>query len=300
MDTRNPVLGRMTENSGAGFAYDEGRRAFEQASGRTANPSTSPTPSASTSSTSTSSTSMPSGATDETASLHELYNAPERARVGERMTIDDVVAKTAILFGVLLAGAFVGWALPALALPAALVGLVLGLTNAVKKKVSPALVVAYALAQGVFLGGISVIFTAIAGGQPIVHQAIIGTLVAFGVMLWLYSTERVRVTGKFVKVMMGLMISYLLIAVASVVASFMGVGSGWGFYGVQGIGLLLCLAGVGLASFSLMLDFESIKQAIAYGVPRQEAWRASFGLMVTLIWLYTEILRLLAILNSDE
>lgn len=295
MDTRNPVLGRMTENAGgAGFAYNEGRRAFEQASGRAA--TTTPAPSASAQSASAPTASAPG----DFEQLDAIYNAPERARVGERMTIDDVVAKTGILFAVLLVGALIGWQLPALALPAMLVGLVLGLVNAFKKNVSPALVVTYAAAQGVFLGGLSVIFTAIAGGAPIVHQAIIGTLVAFGVMLWLYSTERVRVTGKFVKVMMGLMISYLVIAVGSVVSSFFGVGGGWGFYGVSGLGLLLCLAGVALASFSLMLDFESIKQAVAYGVPRNEAWRASFGLMVTLIWLYTEILRLLAILNSDE
>ena len=286
MDTRNPVLGRMTENAGgAGFAYDEGRRAFEQASGRAATTTPSPTV---------------ASAPGDYEQLDAIYNAPQRARVGERMTIDDVVAKTGILFAVLLVGALIGWQIPALALPAMLVGLVLGLVNAFKKNVSPALVVTYAAAQGVFLGGLSVIFTAIAGGAPIVHQAIIGTLVAFGVMLWLYSTERVRVTGKFVKVMMGLMISYLVIAIASVISSFFGVGGGWGFYGVSGLGLLLCLAGVALASFSLMLDFESIKQAVAYGVPRNEAWRASFGLMVTLIWLYTEILRLLAILNSDE
>ena len=275
MDTRNPVLGRMTEEAhtsrGAGFAYEEGRRAYEQASA--------------------------SGHADP---LETIYNAPERARSGERMTLDDVVAKTGILFAVLIVGALIGWQAPALAMPAAIVGLVLGLVNAFKKNVSPALVVAYAAFQGVFLGGLSNLFTGIAGGEPIVQQAVIGTLVAFGVMLWLYSTERVRVTGKFVKVMMGLMISYLLIAVGSLVSSFFGVGQGWGFYGVSGLGLLLCVAGVGLAAFSLMLDFESIKQAIAYGVPRNEAWRASFGLMVTLIWLYTEILRLLAILNSRD
>lgn len=287
MDTRNPVLGRMTDEAmgGAGFAYDEGRRAFEQASGRAA---TAPTVEAA---------GVPPTADD----LNVLYNTPDRAREGERMTIDDVVRKTAVLFGVLLVGAFIGAAIPALAMPAMIVGLVLGLVNAFKKKVSPALVVTYAAAQGVFLGGLSAIFTAVAGGAPIVQQAVIGTITAFGVMLWLYSSGRVRVTGTFTKVMMGAMISYLLIAVASVVAgSFFGVGSGWGFYGVSGIGLLLCVGGVALASFSLMLDFESIKQAIAYGVPKQEAWRASFGLLVTLIWLYTELLRLLAILNSRE
>ena len=285
MDTRNPVLGRMTHEAaaahprGAGFAYDEGRRAFEQATGR-------------------GSTAPQHGA--EMAELEAAYGAPERAPEGERMTLDDVVRVTGSSFAVLLVGALVGWVIPALVFVAMIAGLALGLVNAFKRKVSPALVLAYAGLQGVFLGGLSYVFTQVAGGAPIVQQAIIGTLVAFGVMLWLYSTKRVRVSGKFIKVMMAAMISYMLIAVASLVGAIFGVGGGWGFYGVGGLGLLLCVAGVGLASFSLMLDFESIRQSIEYGVPKREAWRASFGLMVTLIWLYTEILRLLAILNSND
>lgn len=285
MDTRNPVLGRMTHEAatahprGAGFAYDEGRRAFEQASGRTSTPS-------------------PQDAS--TADLEASFRAPERAPEGERMTLDDVVRVTGSSFAVLLVGALIGWVMPGLFFVAMIAGLALGLVNAFKRNVSPALVLAYAGMQGVFLGGLSNVFTVVAGGAPIVQQAIIGTLVAFGVMLWLYTSKRVRVTGKFVKVMMAAMISYLLIAVASFVGALFGVGGGWGFYGVGGLGLLLCVAGVGLAAFSLMLDFESIRQAMDYGVPKREAWRASFGLMVTLIWLYTEILRLLAILNSND
>jgi uncharacterized YccA/Bax inhibitor family protein len=294
MDTRNPIIGRMTHNAArdsrdnSGFAYDEGRRAFEQASGRS--PVTSPDP-----------TREPVASTAGADELEALYRAPERAREGERMTIDDVVTRTGISFAVLLVGAVVGWNSPGLVLFALVGGLVLGLVNAFKRKVSPPLILTYAAVQGVFLGGISVLFTAIAGGEPIVQQAVIGTLVAFGVMLWLYSTKRIRVTGKFVKFMMAAMISYLLIAVASVIgAIFFQVGGGWGFYGVGPLGILLCVAGVGLASFSLLMDFESTKQAIAYGVPKQEAWRATFGFLVTLVWLYLEILRLLAILNSND
>ena len=64
------------------------------------------------------------------------------------------------------------------------------------------------------------------------------------------------------------------------------------------LGIILCLVGVALATFSLAIDFESIKQAIAYGLPERESWRLGFGLMVTLVWLYLEILRLLAIVSS--
>ena len=81
--------------------------------------------------------------------------------------------------------------------------------------------------------------------------------------------------------------------------SLFGVGDGWGFYGVGGIGILLCVAGVALASFSLVLDFDAIEEGVKLGVPERESWRAAFGLTVTLVWLYLEILRLLAILNRN-
>lgn len=96
------------------------------------------------------------------------------------------------------------------------------------------------------------------------------------------------------------MVSYLVIAVASLISSLVGVGGGWGFYGVGGLGLLLCVAGVGLAAFSLVMDFELITQTIAVGAPEKESWRMAFGLMVTLVWLYLELLRLLAILQGRD
>jgi uncharacterized YccA/Bax inhibitor family protein len=77
------------------------------------------------------------------------------------------------------------------------------------------------------------------------------------------------------------------------------VGDGWGFYGVGALGILLCVAGVALASFFLILDFDYIEQAVRTGAPEREAWRAGFGLLVTLVWLYLELLRLLAILRGE-
>jgi uncharacterized YccA/Bax inhibitor family protein len=77
-----------------------------------------------------------------------------------------------------------------------------------------------------------------------------------------------------------------------------GVGGGWGFFGVGQIGLMLCAVGVALAAFSLVMDFELISQGVRSGLPEKESWRMAFGLTVTLVWLYTEILRLLAILSD--
>ncbi len=100
--------------------------------------------------------------------------------------------------------------------------------------------------------------------------------------------------------MMVAMVSYAVIALASLVSALFGVGGGWGFYGVGMLGIGLAMIGVALASFSLMIDFESITQGVAAGLPRQESWRMTFGLLVTLIWLYLEILRLLALLAANR
>jgi uncharacterized YccA/Bax inhibitor family protein len=221
---------------------------------------------------------------------------------GARLTMDDVIVKTGMLFALLLVGAFVGWSTPGLTFVAFFIGLGLAFANIFKKQVSPALVLAYGAAEGVFLGGLSKLYaTAYAETAPnLVSQAVMGTLIAFGTMLFLYKSQIIKVNGKFKKVFMVAMVSYLVIAVASLVSSFFGVGDGWGFYGVGGLGLLLCIAGVGLASFSLVMDFEMITQSIAQGAPEKEAWRMAFGLAITLVWLYTELLRLIAIFSGDE
>ena len=99
---------------------------------------------------------------------------------------------------------------------------------------------------------------------------------------------------------MGALIGYLVLGLVSMIASFAGVGGGLGLYGVSGLGLLLAVGGVGLASFFLILDFDQIQKGINAGAPEQESWRAAFGLMVTLVWLYLEVLRLLSILRRGD
>ncbi len=240
--------------------------------------------------------------------LQDMYDAGGRLAGSERvMTLDDVVVKSGILFTILVAAAVAGWyalaANPTLVLIPMVVALVLGLVVSARRTVSPPLVMLYAAFEGVFLGGISNYFqryASFASGQPsnIVLQAVIGTFVAFAVMLLLYKSGRLRATPRFQKMMMIGVLSYLGIAVVSLVSAMFGVGQGWGFYGVGGLGLLLCAAGVALAAFTLVLDFDLIEKGIAAGVPERESWRASFGLVVSLVWLYLELLRLLAILQG--
>lgn len=227
------------------------------------------------------------------------------------MTINDVIVRTAAMFVPLLITAYITWTMQApmgIVFIALLVGLGLGLWGALSSKVRPGVYLAYAAVEGIVIGGLSYWFQEMvdqsnfAAGTPttnIVIQAVIGTMAAFAAVLFLYATRIIKVTGKFKKFMLIAIVAYAGIGIVSLISAMFGVGDGWGFFGVDGIGILLCVAGVALASFSLALDFDAIEQGVAGRLPEQEAWRCAFGLTVTLIWLYLEILRFLAILNSD-
>ena len=280
--SNNPVLSRYEQPvvSGApGFAYEEGKAAVAGSAG------------------------VAGGAS---GSLDQQF-ATVTAGGGARVTIADVIIKSTLVFIITVVFAIVGWNTypdaPFMLIVAVVAGLGLGFANVLKAKVSPILVVLYAVAQGYLLGAISYWYNDYAQSiqyQGLIQQAVIGTMTAFAVMLFLYGTGIVKVTGKFMRVMMMAMISYGLIAIASLIGALFGVGDGWGFYGVGSLGLLLCLAGVLLASFTLMLDFEAIKQGIAVGAPERESWRMAFGLLMTLVWLYLEILRFLAIFAGRD
>ena len=169
------------------------------------------------------------------------------------------------------------------------------MVNVFSKKVRPALVVAYAAFQGLFLGTITSFFEAAYPG--IASQAVLATLCAFGGMLFAYRSGRIRVTPKFTKVLMTALIGYLVLAVVSLVSSFI---TGTSIYSIGGLGLIIATGGMVLAAFFLILDFDSIQKGIAAGAPESESWRAAFGLMVTIVWLYLEVLRVLSILRGND
>ena len=233
--------------------------------------------------------------------LEATYAAPSASslRTG-RMTMDDVVTRTAILFGTALVVGAAAWYLKLdnLLFFGLIGGLATGLIGAISRKVRPALYLAYAVCQGLVLGIISRVYEAFYDG--IVQQAIVATSAAFFGMLFLYKSGRLRATPKFVRMLMGAAIGYFILALGSFIGSFFGLGDGWGLYGLSGFGPLLAIAGVAIASFFLILDFDQIDQGIRTGVPEQESWRAGFGLLMTMVWLYMEVLRLLAILRGDD
>jgi uncharacterized YccA/Bax inhibitor family protein len=238
--------------------------------------------------------------------LQDMYNSPSATPVQtRRLTLDDVVMKTAAMFGILLVAAAFAWVTTeqlgfTLPLIGMIGGLVLGLVISFKQSTNPALHIGYAVLEGLLVGGISRFYYDYAGqNASIIGQAVLGTMAAFVSMLVLYRTGVLRATPRFTKMLFVAMGGYLIISLASFVAAMLSVGDGWGFR-TGGLGLLLCAAGVALASFSLILDFDFIERAVQRGAPERTAWLAAFGLVVTLVWLYLELLRLLAILQGRD
>jgi uncharacterized YccA/Bax inhibitor family protein len=222
------------------------------------------------------------------------------APAGERaLTIDDVVTKTAITAGAaLVAGVLTALAGPAfawVALPAFLVGFVISLIVIFKAQTNRALIMVYSIAEGIALGGITGVFNAQYAG--IGTQAIIGTAGVFIGMLVVYKTGAVRVTPKFTKWLMGALVGVVVLMLANFVGNLFGFDMGLRSGGPLAIGFSLLV--IGVAAFSLLLDFDQADKLIRAGAPAKYAWYIAFGLMTTLVWLYIEILRLLSYLRSD-
>jgi uncharacterized YccA/Bax inhibitor family protein len=226
--------------------------------------------------------------------LNQMYaqpsvGVPARERF---LTIDDVVMKTATILGIaVVTGALTAWSgLTALILPALIIGFVLSLVVIFKQSTNPFLISAYAASQGVVLGGITGWFNAIYPGIGL--QAVVGTVGVFAAMLVVYKTGAIRVTPKFTKILIGSMVGILILVVFNLVMSLFGVNTGLRDGGP--LAIVFSLVIIVVAAMSFLLDFDAIDQGIKAGLPARTAWYFAFGLMVTLVWLYIEILRLLS------
>jgi uncharacterized YccA/Bax inhibitor family protein len=221
-----------------------------------------------------------------------------RAEADSRpITVDDVVTKTAITAGAaIVAGALTAWSgLYALALPGFIVGLVVSLIIIFKQSSNPALVLTYSIAEGVALGAIGGVFNLRFPG--IAFQALVGTVGVLIGMLVVYKTGAVKVTPRFTKWMMGALVGAVVLSLVRFVAGIFFPGSPLNQGGM--LGILISLALIGVAAFSLLLDFDMADQAVRSHAPAKFAWYIAFGLMTTLVWLYIEILRLLTYLRQD-
>jgi uncharacterized YccA/Bax inhibitor family protein len=225
--------------------------------------------------------------------LQDMYNRPAVTPT-RYMTLDDVVMKTAATLGVVVVTGAVAWIfeLGALAIVGALVGFVLALVISFKQSTNPALILSYAAAEGLFLGAISRVFNDAFGGG-IVIQAVIGTAGVFAGMLFVYKTGAIRVTPRFTRWMFAALIGVVLLMVVNLIAGLFTPG-GLGLRDGGPLAIAFSLLVIGVAAFSFLLDFDMIDQGIRRGAPAKFAWYAAFGLTVTLVWLYLEILRLLS------
>jgi uncharacterized YccA/Bax inhibitor family protein len=237
--------------------------------------------------------------------LDAMYQRPSAGPIDTgRVTFDDVIMKTLTLFALVLASAGVTWALtsaqPRLIMPIWLVGmfggLVVGLVIGFMKKVSVPLILAYSILEGAFVGAFSRVMEANYSG--IVMTAVVATLATFAGMFLGYKTGIIKVTSRSRRIFGMALMGYLLFSLVNVLGLFLGWTSGWGFGGSGMLGIGISILGVGLASYSLAVDFDSVEQGVRMGAPEKYSWLFAHGIIVSLVWLYIEILRLLARLRD--
>ena len=240
-------------------------------------------------------------ATVSAAELQDIYNRPAaNSNDTDRMSVEDTIAKSALTFVVLLAGAAIGWmfASTGIMVLAGIIGFVLALVNIFKKEPSPGLILAYSAAQGVFVGSISAFYETAFDG--IVIQAVLATLVVVGVTLALFASGKIRASKKATKIFLIAMVGYVVFSLLNLgLTAFGAIDNPFGLRGAEiaGIpfGLILGVLVVIMAAYSLVLDFDYIQRGVKNRAPRKYGWTGAFGIMVTVIWLYLEILRMFAI-----
>ncbi|RBQ18756.1 hypothetical protein DP939_19635 [Spongiactinospora rosea] len=241
------------------------------------------------------------GPTPSPEQLQGMYDAPAYAPPAQRpMTIDDVVVRGFMTLGTLVVTGAAAWVLNVplgIAVACALVGVVLALIASFKQSTNPALILGYAVFYGVFVGALSHQYEMFYNG--IVLQAVLGTAFAFGAVLAVHSLKIIRVTPKLVRFVSAAAIAALALMLVNLVVGFFNDG-GIGIRTDSPLGWVFSIAMILLGCFFLLLDFDSIEQAIRMGAPEKFAWQAAFGLTLSLVWIYLEVLRFVSYFTSSD
>jgi uncharacterized YccA/Bax inhibitor family protein len=218
------------------------------------------------------------------------------AATGERMTIDGTVNRSFVLVAILLAGAGVSiYSGPGLAVAGAIAGFVLALVTVFKKEWAPITAPLYAFAEGLFVGGFSVLLEQAYPG--IVIPAVSLTIAIFVAFLLIYRTHLIRMTDKLRIGVVAATAGVALVYMADLVLNLLGVHVAYLNEAVTGsgaLGIAVNVLVIGIAAFNLLLDFDFIERGVAAAAPKYMEWYGAFALLVTLVWLYIEVLRLLA------
>lgn len=243
---------------------------------------------------------------------YQNYQGIQTLPQSERpMTVDDVITKTGITLAVIVLGALISFGLFASGNDAAgtiatAVGgvgafIVVMVHSFGRKYGSKTLTLIYAILEGLFLGGFSLLITGAfsVGGSDagsLIGQAVIGTIGVFIGMLFVYRTGAIRVTPRFTRLLTGAIFGVFFLVLGNLLLFLF-----TGMSPLRGGGTLSIVFGlvcVVLAALAFLQDFDQVDKLVRIGAPEQAAWGAALGLAVTLVWLYTEILRLLAIFND--
>jgi uncharacterized YccA/Bax inhibitor family protein len=222
----------------------------------------------------------------------------------EPMTIDDVVVKTVTVLGITGISAIAAWNLIPLNLTVAaylgalMVGLVLGLVISFMQIANPALVITYAVVEGVFVGMVSKAFESLLGYDGIVLQAVVATFGVFFLMAALYRARVIRATPKFQRIMISVISGLFMVMLINFVLALFDVNTGLRDNGP--LGYIFSLVCIVVASLSFILNFNAIEEGVRAGLPKRYSWTAAFGILVGLVWLYIEMLRLLSYLQGDD
>jgi|TARA_B110000438_G_scaffold300204_1_gene352054 uncharacterized YccA/Bax inhibitor family protein len=216
-----------------------------------------------------------------------------------QMTLEGTINKTGILLLLCFLTAGISWNIPnpVLMMAGMGVGFIAAMVTIFKPTMAPSSAPVYALAQGFFLGGITVIFEAKYPGIAI--QAIGLTFGTLASLLVCYKTGLIKPTENFKLMIVSATAGIALLYFVNIMMRMFGGGEGIGFIhsnGLMGIGFSLVV--VAIAALNLVLDFDFIEQGSEKGLPKHMEWFGAFSIMVTLVWLYLEILRLLAKLRS--
>jgi uncharacterized YccA/Bax inhibitor family protein len=221
------------------------------------------------------------------------------------MTMDDVVTRTGMTLGTVVLGAVLAWALLpvsptsyGIAIGSALVAFVLAIVQSFKRTPSPALILTYAAFEGIFLGVISEMFNSRWDGAP--FQAVVGTMAVTGAMLFVYKQRWIRVTARYARIGMTIALAFIAVLAVNLLLVLFGVAEDGGLRDFGPLGAIVSILAILIGCFFLTLNFKEVEDGIAYGAPRQESWLAAFGLTVTLVWIYLEMLRLVAIFSGDD
>jgi uncharacterized YccA/Bax inhibitor family protein len=253
------------------------------------------------------------GSDPSTWGIGEPGAVPEtHARPGVPMTIDSVVQKTGISLGLVIVAALATWILtPEVTetsaaedigplITAVTIGslgaFALSMVNSFKRVISPGLVMAFAVLEGVALGGLSKLFN-IVYGEGVVQGAVIGTFAAFAGTLAAYKFFNIQVGAKFRAFVVAAVLGMVGLSVMELVLGLFGAEIG--LFGVSGLGMVTAFAGLVLGVFMLIMDFDFVEQGIANQLPERESWRAAFAMTVSLVWIYTNLLRILAFFSQD-